>query len=273
MSPQQRQRDVFRRGSKTYFNSSVFFPPAVRRDVYALYAFVRVADDFVDSIPQDQGGFYDFRHRYERGITTGSPTDDPIVDAFVSLATKREFDPAWTESFLHSMELDLKKRVYRTIDETLDYVYGSAEVIGLYMARVLGLPEEALSAARMQGRAMQFINFIRDIDEDNMLGRQYLPAEETALSDLTEASAKANEQEFCRFIRAQVERFDHWQAQAEIGYRFIPKRYLIPVKTASDMYSWTARRIAENPFIVYRRKVKPSRPRIYRTVLANTLFS
>lgn len=267
------QKDVFRNGSRTYFYSSVFFPPAIRKDVYALYAFVRVADDFVDSRPQDPEGFYEFRRKYERGVATGSPSGDPIIDAFITLAIKRDFDPAWTTAFLHSMELDLTKNLYETVEETLDYVYGSAEVIGLYMARLLGLPEEAMSAACMQGRAMQFINFIRDIDEDNELGRQYLPTEETSLTDLSERSARENEQEFTRFIRAQVDRYREWQRQAEAGYRFIPRRYLIPVKTASDMYEWTARRIAENPFIVFKRKVKPTRPRIYRTVFANTLFA
>ncbi len=267
------QKSVFRRGSRTYFNSSIFFPPAIRRDVYALYAFVRIVDDFVDSQPQDPAGFYEFRRRYERGIATGSPTGDPIIDSFVVLAIKRDFDPAWTTAFLRSMELDLTKRTYATIDETLDYIYGSAEVIGLFMAKVLSLPEEALSSASMQGRAMQYINFIRDIDEDCSLGRQYLPAEETSLGDLRERTARENESEFRRFIARQVDRYRDWQRQAESGYRFIPRRYLIPVKTASDMYNWTADKIAENPFIVYRKKLKPTRPRIYRTVLANSLFA
>ncbi|MFW6368182.1 MAG: phytoene/squalene synthase family protein [Spirochaetota bacterium] len=273
MNVKKVQKDVFRKGSRTYFNTSVFFPPAIRKDVYALYAFVRVADDFVDSEPQDREGFYEFRRKYERGIATASPSGDPIIDAFVTLAIKRDFDPAWTTAFLRSMELDLTKRLYRTVEETLEYVYGSAEVIGLYMARVLGLPEEAMSAACMQGRAMQFINFIRDINEDNDFGRQYLPAEETSLRDLSERNARDNEQEFTRFVRAQVTRYREWQRQAEAGYRFIPRRYLIPVKTASDMYDWTAQRIDENPFIVFKRKVKPTRPRIYRTVFANTLFA
>ena len=68
--------------------------------------------------------------------------------------------------FLGSMAADLTRRFYRTEAETLEYVYGSAEVIGLFMARIMRLPEEALPAARMLGRAMQFINFIRDAAED-----------------------------------------------------------------------------------------------------------
>lgn len=273
MNVRRLQKNVFRRGSKTYFNSSVFFPPAVKRDVYALYAFVRVADDFVDTVPQDTDGFYGFRRKYEHALMTGSPSDDPIIDSYIELATRRDFDPAWTTAFLHSMELDLTKKVYDTVEETLEYVYGSAEVIGLFMSKILQLPEEALPAACMQGRAMQFINFIRDIAEDVTFGRQYLPASETSLPDLSETTTREHPEEFRTFLEKQVERYTEWQKQAEIGYRFIERRYLIPVKTASDMYNWTAQQIVNDPFIVYRKKVKPARARIYRTIFTNSLFS
>jgi phytoene synthase len=261
---------VFRSGSKTYFNSSLFFPTEVRGDVFALYGFVRVADDFVDAVPQDAEGFYAFRDRY-RSAMEGRAAGDDIIDPFVELSRRRGFEPAWTEAFLRSMELDLTKRVYRTIDETLEYIYGSAEVIGLYMARILDLPDASLDAAMMQGRAMQYINFIRDVAEDNRLGRTYLPLCETSLPDLQEASVRSDPREFVRFIRSEVERYKGWQERAEEGYVFIPKRVLVPVKTASDMYDWTAHVIRDDPFVVYQRKVKPSRPRILASVLGNAI--
>ena len=60
MSLQQVHYQTFKSGSKTYFNSSLFFPRAARQDVFALYGFVRVADNFVDSVPQDPEGFHRF---------------------------------------------------------------------------------------------------------------------------------------------------------------------------------------------------------------------
>lgn len=261
---------VFRGGSKTYFNSSLFFPKSVRDDVFALYGFVRVADDFVDRTPQDAEGFYAFCRTY-RAALGGRPAGDRIIDPFVELATRRRFASEWTEAFLRSMEMDLTKRTYQTLDETLEYIYGSAEVIGLYMAGILELPDTALDAAMMQGRAMQYINFIRDVAEDNRLGRTYLPLTDTSLPDLREETARTHPEEFVRFMRAQVERYEGWQERAEAGYHFIPKRVLVPVKTASDMYGWTARVIHDDPFVVYRRKVKPSRPRILFTIAENAL--
>jgi phytoene synthase len=61
------QAYTFRKGSRTYFTSSLFFPPVIRADVYALYAFVRASDDFEDSVPQDPAGFRAFRRQAERG--------------------------------------------------------------------------------------------------------------------------------------------------------------------------------------------------------------
>lgn len=262
---------VFREGSKTYFNSSRFFPQDVREDVYILYGFVRVADNFVDAVPQRPEEFYAFKERYHRGMA-GETTGDPIVDGFVDLARRKQFDPDWTEAFLRSMEWDLTKTTYRTIEETLDYVYGSAEVVGLFMVRLLDLPQEAEESAAMLGRAMQFINFIRDIDEDNRLGRTYLPLDETSLPDLQEETAMSNPEEFGAFLGRQLARYREWQSRAEAGYRFLPRRYLVPIKTAGDMYNWTGARIAADPFIVFRRKVKPRRRRIVLQGLRNTLF-
>ena len=59
---------IFRQGSKTYFYSSLFFPSYLKKDVFALYAFVRKADNNVDSIPQDVNGFYKLKEKYTRQL-------------------------------------------------------------------------------------------------------------------------------------------------------------------------------------------------------------
>ncbi|MFP4330349.1 MAG: phytoene/squalene synthase family protein [Alkalispirochaetaceae bacterium] len=261
---------TFKTGSKTYFNSSVFFPRDVRDDVFVLYGFVRVADNYVDQIPQDAEGFREFCRAY-RGAVRGVPSGRVIIDSYVELSERHGFPQGWTDAFLASMEMDLTKKEHRTLEESLEYIYGSAEVVGLFMSKILGLPEDAYPAAQMLGRAMQFINFIRDIAEDNQLGRIYLPLGESSLEDLSLQSAEASPEEFRSFISRQLDRYRQWQQEAERGYRYIPKRYLVPIKTAGDMYNWTAEIIATDPFIVYRRKVKPRRGRILAQVLRNAL--
>ena len=272
------QAQVFKAGSTTYFNSSLFVPPAMRAEVFALYGFVRVADNFVDAVPQEAEAFRRFVARY-RAAWAGAPADDAIIDDFVALARRLEFDPAWTDAFLSSMEADLTKRIYRTEEETLAYVYGSAEVIGLYMAKIMRLPDEAQFAAQRLGRAMQIINFIRDVSEDAAMGRRYLPLERggVRLLDVPDdwlparAWAQAHPAEWTAFLRGHLERYAAWQAEAEAGYSFIPRRPRLAVRTAGDMYNWTARRIAADPFVVFERRVKPKKGRIVLQALWNGL--
>ncbi|UCG00026.1 MAG: phytoene/squalene synthase family protein [Spirochaetaceae bacterium] len=270
MSLEQIHYTTFKQGSRTYFNSSLFFPKAVRRDVFALYGFVRVADNFVDSVPQDPDGFHRFKEAYRKARENGK-IGDPIIDAFIELDRRKGFDPVWTEAFLHSMELDLKKKEYNRLEETLEYIYGSAEVIGLYMAKLLDLVPDSYPHAERLGRSMQYINFIRDIDEDRTLGRRYLPLADTPLKSLDREYVQSHPGEFNEFLRHHLDMYRTWQREAEAGFRFIPRRYLIPIKTASDMYNWTARTIEAEPMVVFRKKIKPSKLRIWGTVLANLL--
>ncbi|MBU1616750.1 MAG: phytoene/squalene synthase family protein [Candidatus Margulisbacteria bacterium] len=269
--PDKLKTSIFRQGSRTYFYSSVFFPSAVKEDVFTLYAFVRRADNFVDSIPQDRNGFLIFRENYlsaRRGLLSG----DKIIDSFVKLSAKKSFDQKWTDAFLSSMELDLNKNIYTTLDETENYMYGSAEVVGLMMAAILDLSEKAYPQARALGKAMQYINFIRDIKEDHLLGRRYLPTaelEKFGLASLDEKTARRDPDRFAAFIKGQLALYRDWQIEAESGYHFLPWRYLVPVKTAADMYAWTAQQIDRDPLVVFQRTVKPPRRLIIGRALLN----
>ena len=96
----------------------------------------------------------------------GKCTSDIIINSFFELLHRKSFQSSWVDAFFKSMEMDLIKKRYETIEETLSYIYGSAEVIGLMMAKILDLDPQSYPFARYLGRAMQYINFIRDIDED-----------------------------------------------------------------------------------------------------------
>jgi phytoene synthase len=264
---------IFQQGSRTYFYSSLFFPTFVKKDVFELYGFVRKVDNFVDRIPQNKNGFLKFREKYYQALE-GQKTNDIVISSFIKLQKEKEFKQQWIESFLNSMAQDLTKQNYETIDETLKYIYGSAEVIGLMMAKILRLPQESYRFAQYLGRAMQYINFIRDISEDINLGRNYLPSLEMkkfGLKTLNYSYTQNHKEQFIDFIRYQIQRYCQWQSLAERGYQFIPKRYLISIKTASEMYHWTAEQIYKNPFIVYEWKVKPMIMKILTTTLINLI--
>jgi len=264
---------IFKRGSRTYFYNSIFFPKKTREDVFKLYSFVRKADNYVDSMPQQVDEFYEFRDRYHRA-RAGEITGDVVVDSFSDLVDRKDFDEAWVTSFLASMEMDITRKYYRDFNDLDTYIFGSAEVIGLFMAKVLGLNGGSLHHARFLGKAMQYINFIRDIPEDLALGRQYIPMaelEKHGLSTLEYDEVKYNVSGFKELVRSQIDVYNGWQDYAEEGFKYVPRRLLIPIKNASEMYKWTGKVIKRDPMVVFKKKVKPSVPRIVLNIGYNTM--
>lgn len=268
------EKKIFKRGSTTYYWSSSFFPKSYRKDVYALYSFVRVADDYVDEQPAQPKKLLELEKSYLKGINdpafevithSWDDIDTRVIKNIIRLSHKYKFDQKWVEAFFWSMKQDIDPNTYATLDDSLRYVYGSAEVIGLMMAKIMGLPEESFAAAKAQGRAMQWINFIRDIEEDNSLGRLYFPKEDLRkynLKDLSKETVTNKATDFKRFMRAQIKRYDAWQAEADAGMTYIPRRLRSPLKTAVEMYNWTAQRIEQNPLIVFDKKVRPGKFRV-----------
>jgi 15-cis-phytoene synthase len=288
------EKEIFRQGSTTYYWSSRFFPKGVRDDVFKLYSFVRVVDDMVDSIPPDTNRFERICYRWttvKKELAKGTvpkaldeSVDEQVLANIAFIVHRFKCETAWVDAFLASMKMDVDKREYSSLDDTIDYIYGSAEVIGLFMARILQLPgqgtgskspePEVLHFARMQGRAMQYINFLRDIAEDVELGRCYFPSrtlKKHGLHDLREISAQSNPEAFKAFMHEQLSLYEEWQAEADKGFSYIPKRLRIPLQTATDMYNWTAREIRKDPFVVYEKKLKPRKRRVIKTAAKNSI--
>ena len=261
---------IFRRGSKNFYTSSLFFPPKVRQDITTLYAFVRTADNYVDCIPQRAAELNQFRQAYQQALQRRSSAN-PIVTAFAELMRRCAFETDWIEAFFESMYMDLYKKRHYELPETLKYIYGSAEVIGLCIIRILEAPRQLEHQACLYGRALQYINFIRDIKEDNQLDRIYLPIAEYDLPDLSQESAMRYPQRFRTFMAKQLEYYHSWFRQGAAGLSQLAYRYRLAIGTAGRLYNWVAARIAQNPFIVYRRKVRPGRATIARLALLHSI--
>lgn len=168
----------------------------IRQDIYNIYGFVRFADEIVDSF-----------HDYDKEILFNQFENDlefalsqkislnPILNSFQETYHKYHIDKHLVNSFMKSMRLDLHKNEYLTHDEYRDYIYGSADVVGLMCLKVFvkGDAEkfEALKESAMGlGSAFQKVNFLRDLKADyEDLSRTYFP--NTDLSKLDEISKKA----------------------------------------------------------------------------------
>ena len=257
--PSRTEDRIFRGSSHTFYGASRLFDRKTRDDIFTLYAFVRTADDFVDSTPQDREGFEAYADALWDGLRTGSGSD-PIIARFVDLVSRVGIERSWIDAFIQAMESDFELREYRTLKETEHYMYGSAEVIGLMIVRILGVSEKSFPYARSLGRAFQYINMIRDISEDLDLGRRYLPLAEMkryGLESLEEHYVRQNEGAFRLFMHAQLAHYERWTRQSRAGFSYLPRRARMAVDTASRLYDWTAQVIKDDPLIVYERKVKP----------------
>lgn len=158
-----------------------FLDKSLHKPIYAIYGFVRFADEIVDSFH----GFNktellaDFKKQTYQAIEEGISLN-PILNSFQWVVNKYNIEHELIETFLQSMEMDLDKKTYDESKYEL-YILGSAEVVGLMCLRIFVEGDqkeyERLKPAAMKlGSAFQKINFLRDLKADyKELGRTYFP--------------------------------------------------------------------------------------------------
>ena len=265
---------IFKKASRTHYYSSVFFPKKTREDINILYTFLRTIDDLVDDYKYPWKEYKYFKKEY-KNVLLGKSTNMVIICEFIKLARRKDIKEEWINSLFESMEMDINSKKYETIQDTLHYIYGVAEVVGLMVSKILDLEETAYSYAQLLGRSAQYINMIRDIKEDNSLNKIYFPYEDISLCGLKNLEyehVKNQPEQFSKFINIQLSRYYMWIKEAENGFEYIPQKYLIGIKTLRDMYNWTAKKIEKNPYILYQIKVKPHKHRVLISAFKNFLL-
>jgi phytoene/squalene synthetase len=173
------------------------FKRKYRPAIYAIYGFVRFADEIVDTF-HDQNKkelLNNLREDTWKAIETGF-SSNPILHSFQKVVNDCHIDREYIEAFLHSMEMDLSYKTY-SAEEIKEYIYGSAEVVGLMCLRVFYKDREKefddlIYPARKLGEAFQKVNFLRDIGADYIgKGRIYFPG--VQFEQFTEEQKKAIE--------------------------------------------------------------------------------
>lgn len=156
--------------------------PKIQGAIHSIYAFVRLADEIVDS-------FHDYDKKelldeFERDVYLAIDRKislNPVLNAYQNVVHQYNIDNELTDAFLASMRADLNKTTYSSVEEYEKYIYGSADVVGLMCLKVFvnGDQEqyEHLKAPAMRlGSAFQKVNFLRDLKDDTeVLSRTYFP--------------------------------------------------------------------------------------------------
>jgi phytoene synthase len=158
------------------------------------------------------------------------------LKAVVNTVRELRIDPECFRRFLRSMTMDLTVERYETWDDLLDYMDGSAAVIGEMMLPVLEpLVPEAVPHARDLGNAFQLTNFLRDIDEDLDRGRVYLPQEDVRRFGV-DLSQRRCTPEFVDLMRFEIARCRELYASADLGLAMLPRQSARSIGAARVLY-------------------------------------
>ncbi|MEI6326854.1 MAG: phytoene/squalene synthase family protein [Candidatus Roizmanbacteria bacterium] len=262
--------EITKKASRTFYLSTLLFPKKLRGDVFVLYSYLRMMDDMIDSVPSEYLTYEQYK-ALTLAALHGKPSGIQLIDGFALLVEKKNIPETWVHSFYSSLELDYKSKTYADFTDLEEFVYGVAEVVGLMMAKVMGLPDTSHPTAQALGKSMQLINILRDIDEDARLGRTYLPQDELARFSISHLppTNPTEESHFIDFIRFQFQRINEIHAEAESGFESIPVSSRVAIQTASDVYYSIGKTIADDPLIVFKQKVRPSLLRILMYALQN----
>ncbi|GGB74074.1 phytoene synthase [Flavobacterium suaedae] len=226
--------------------------PSIRQDIYNIYGFVRFADEIVDTFHDynKEELFTKFENSLDNALKDGISLN-PVLNSFQHTANKYNIPRELINSFMDSMRMDLYKKDYKSISEYKEYIYGSADVVGLMCLKVFvgnndKKYEELKPFAMRLGSAFQKINFLRDLKSDTeTLDRNYFPS--------------LNLEEMSEDVKIQiVEEIENDLAEGYKGIVQLPTEAKFGVYTAYVYYKVLLRKLKNTPPL----KIKSTRIRV-----------
>ena len=251
---------------RTYYLATRLLPRDRRPDVWALYAFARVADELVDAPRRpDPAVLLAWRERAMAAMRSASrpdPAGQPVLAATWHTMHTFGLESDLLQEFLDSMVMDLTVSRYATWEELRGYMRGSAAVIGELMAPLLGASgPEALGRAAALGEAFQLTNFIRDVGEDLARGRIYLPQADLARFGVSEGllaqavRTGAPSAQVRSLVAFEVRRAVGLYAAAQPGLKMVDARSQPCLEAAFTLYRRILHRAIANDFNVFERRL------------------
>ena len=251
---------------KTYYLATLLLPKAKRPHVHALYGFARYADEIVDdlastlTIPEKAHVLKVWGEKVLEDIRLGR-SDDHVGRALVDTVQRFNIPIEHFEAFLHSMTMDLSVTEYQTYEDLMEYVYGSAAVIGLQLVPILGATDpKAYEAAQKLGIAFQLANFIRDVSEDLDRGRIYLPLDDLHAAGVSKEmlAAKKLTPEIKQALIFQIERVRGLQREAAAGIALLDPVSQPCINAASELYCGIVDEVEKINYEIFTHRAKTS---------------
>ncbi|CAN2237972.1 ERG9 Phytoene/squalene synthetase [actinobacterium SCGC AAA044-D11] len=251
---------------KTYYLATLLLPPEKRPFVHALYGFARYADEIVDDLnstlsdDEKAAELSTWGSQVLADIKSGV-SHDHIGRALVDTVNRFEIPIAHFEAFMKSMTMDLTVSEYQTFEDLMEYVYGSASVIGLQMVPILGASSpNANIAAEKLGTAFQLANFIRDVGEDLDRGRIYLPIDELKSHGVTHEMLEARvlTPQIKSALKEQIARVRRFQKEAAPGIKLLAPQSQACIEAASELYCGIVDEVEKIDYQIFDERAKTS---------------
>lgn len=275
-----RLRDGYRRcrelnaaHGRTFFLATRLLAPDQRPAVHALYGFARYADDILDELDPDIGAEIRARRLQQLSdqfFDNSEEQTNPVLVAVTHTARRHQIGTELFEDFLASMRMDLTVTDYPDRHALNLYMRGSAEAIGLQLLPILGTRstrEEAAPYAAALGRAFQLTNFLRDVDEDLLRNRIYLPADELSAHGVDRDllmwchTHRRTDRRVRSALAAQHDIARETYRFADAGIEMLAPRSRPCVATASALYAEILDRIEASDFAVFSHRATVGRAR------------
>jgi len=260
---------------KTYYLATLLLPAAKRPFVHALYGFARYADEIVDdlestlTLDEKAEALKSWGEGVLKDLQAGE-SKDAIGMALADTVRRFNIPIEYFESFMHSMTMDLTVSEYQTFDDLMEYVYGSASVIGLQMVPILGaLSPDAYPLAEKLGTAFQLANFIRDVGEDLDRGRIYLPIKELESHGVTweMLNQRVVTPQIRSALKEQIERVRRLQREADAGIHLLEPSSRPCIEAASELYCGIVDEVEKIDYQIFTERAKTSQWRRAKVAL------
>jgi phytoene synthase len=254
---------------KTYYLATLLLPPGKRPYVHALYGFARYADEIVDDLAstltskEKELALSTWSAQILKDLANGE-SNDHVGAALVDTVQRFNIPIEHFEAFLRSMAMDISVTRYERYEDLLEYVYGSAAVIGLEMVPILGpLSDDAYPAAEKLGIAFQLANFIRDVGEDLDRGRIYLPLDELKSFNVDEEMLKERviTPEIKEALKFNIARVRQLQRDAAPGIKLLAPESRACIEAASELYCGIVDEVEKIDYQIFTKRAKTSTAR------------
>ena len=233
-----------------------------KRDINIFYAFCRVVDDIADSSELNVAEKREHLAAWRQMLRSAIPGEPVLAHEVRCLIDKYSLSIEMLEEIISGVEMDLSISRYATFEELRVYCYRVASVVGLVSIEIFGYRNPACKEYALQlGLALQMTNIIRDIGKDLRNGRIYLPHEDLARCEYSEAELKDRQynERFVRLMEFETQRARQFFSSAAASLPPEDRRSMVAAEIMGSVYRGLLRRIELDKFHVFEKEYRLSK--------------